>query len=342
MKTLRSVNEIVNNINVVLRIDSDLPISEGVILDNSRLIKSLDTIKLLLERDCKIIILGHRGRPKTRGEEYSLKPIYLELMSLLESEDQNIVESVFLEEIDKNRLRESLAKNQIIFLENVRFWDGEEECNFDFLEPIINLAEAFVNDAFAVAHRENASTMLHKKLSGYYGISFVSETEKILRVLENPSRPLTVVLGGAKKDKLEYLPRLMKIVDYVLIGGKLPKMMNGLVGDIDKEKVMVAGLKEDGLDLSENDIKKFREKINESKTIIWAGAMGFYELRENRKGTEEVARSIAESKAYKIIAGGDTGASISHLELEDKIDLVASGGGVMLELLTTGRLPTFE
>ena len=95
-------------------------------------------------------------------------------------------------------------------------------------------------------------------------------------------------------------------------------------------------------DLSDDDIAKFSEIIQNSKTIIWAGAMGFFEKEDCRLGTQAIATAVANSQAYKIIAGGDTGASIKNLGLESKIDLIASGGGVMLELLTKGSLPAWN
>ena len=105
---------------------------------------------------------------------------------------------------------------------------------------------------------------------------------------------------------------------------------------------MVAKLREDTFDLSDEDIEDFKKVIGESKMIIWAGAMGWFEKDDCKNGTMEIARAVANSSAYKIIAGGDTGASIKDLGLEDKIDLVASGGGVMLELLVKGKLPAWE
>lgn len=325
--------------NVVLRIDSDLPMNEGVVLDNSRIKKSLNTIKLLLGKENKLIILGHLGRPNGRDKECSLKPVYLELMSLLEPDGEDLVKSVFVEKIDKNLIDEKLQSNQLVFVENVRFWEEEEKGEFKFLEPIIQLAQAYVNDAFAVAHRKNASTMLFKKIKGYYGLSFVEETEKILRVIQNPERPLTVVLGGAKKDKLGYLPNLEKIADNILVGGKLPDYISK---EFESEKVVVGEFDESGLDISQSTIDRFKEYIYSSKTIIWAGAMGFYESENERRGTEAIARAIAESGAYSIVAGGDTTASIASLGLKERVNFVASGGGVMLELLTKGTLPTWE
>ncbi|MCX6726546.1 MAG: phosphoglycerate kinase [Candidatus Shapirobacteria bacterium] len=341
---LRSVSEILPNTRVILRMDLD--VAEG---DDSRLVKSIPTIKLLLGKQCKIAIIGHRGRPESKDESLSLKSVYLDLMSLLEPDGENLIESVFIEDVgDKEKIDQALAVDQIVFLENLRFWKGEENNDPDFLKGLVEMSNFYVDDAFAVAHRKHRSIMLYKNLPGFYGLSFIEEAEKIAKVAENPEKPLTVILGGAKEDKLKYLEELEKKADKILIGGKLPKLLNPspasqelpLTGE---PKIVVAKLREDGLDLSDEDINKFKEIIKVSKTIIWAGAMGLFENALAKKGTEEIAKAVAASNAaYKIIAGGDTGASIRELGLEDKIDYVCSGGGVMLELLTKGKLPAWE
>jgi phosphoglycerate kinase len=350
MKSLRSVEEIGTTKRVILRIDSDVPISEGQILDNSRLVKSVGTIKLLLERGSRIMIIGHRGRPTGSGEmgkpenynpEFSLKPVYLELMSIL-GENGVGVESVFLDDVmEREKISSSLESNQILFFENLRFWKDEEENKSEFLRYLIEMADAYVNDAFAVAHRNNASITLWQTMETYYGLSFVEEAEKIERVISNAQRPITVVLGGAKKDKLDYLPELIRTADKVLIGGKLPKIMEGVEYD-QNGKVMVGELTTDGFDINEETRRKFGEIIDSSGTVIWAGAMGFYEDPNHRQGTQEIALSVANVRGYKIIAGGDTSASVLELGLKDKIDYVCSGGGVMLEYLTKGKLPAWE
>jgi phosphoglycerate kinase len=182
----------------------------------------------------------------------------------------------------------------------------------------------------------------------FYGFSFVEEVEKISQILESQEKPITVVLGGAKKDKLNYLMDLEGIVDHILIGGKLPKLIQNPSAlrapplDEREAKIIIAELREDGLDLSDEDIAKFSEIIKVSKTIIWAGAMGFYEKENCRMGTEKIAQTIANADAYKIIAGGDTSASIKDLGLKNKIDFICSGGGVMLEFLTKGSLPAWN
>lgn len=341
---LRSVAEILPKTRVILKMDLDLPMENGVIADNSRLVKSLPTIKFLLNNKCRIAVVGKLGRPEGHDQKLSLRPVYLELMSLLEPSEENEIESVFVEEAgDKEKIDQALAMNQIVFLENLRFWKGEESNDHDFLRGLVEVSQFFVNDALAVSHRRERSNMLFRDLPGFYGLAFIDEVEKIMKVAENPQHPLIVVLGGAKEDKLDYLNGLGKIADKVLVGGKLPSLRQGYgVAMLDNEKIIWAGLREDKLDLSEEDIDKFKEQISKAKVIVWAGAMGKYEDVNCRRGTEEVARVIAESSAYKIIAGGDTGASIVNLGLRDKIDLIASGGGMMLELLTKGKLPAWE
>lgn len=346
LMNLKPVSEILPNTKVIIRLDTDLPNENGQVLDNSRLVKSLPTLKLLLDKNCKLLIIGHRGRPQGIDNNLSLKQAYVELMALLEK-GQNIYDSVFIDDLnDAKKIDLALAENNMVFLENLRFWPGEQTNDPKFLENLISLVDVFVNDAFAVAHRKQASIMLHHKLPAFYGINFIAEANAISKLIVNPDRPLTIILGGAKEDKLKYLPELEKIADQILIGGKLPKLINNyeliINNEKTKDKVVVAKLREDGFDLSQNDIDKFKEIIFKSRTIIWAGAMGMYELEENRTGTEEIAKAVAESNAYKVIAGGDTTASIVNLGLKDKIDFVCSGGGVMLEFLTKDTLPAWE
>ncbi len=345
MKQLRSIEEIPTGVNVILRMDTDLPINGDKILDNSRLMKSIPTIRYLLDKNCRIVILGHMGRPEGKVvPELSLKPVYVELMSLLESDGQNTIESVFVDDI-KNEQKISLAlmNNQIVFGENLRFWNEEDIGDTSLFGAIKKYVFVLVNDAFAVAHRKNASIILHREMETYYGFDFVEEAEKINKILEEEEHPITIILGGAKEDKLKHIDDLLKIADHVLIGGKLPKLI--ISNDqflMSNEKVKIANLRDDGLDLSDEDIAKFSEIISSSKMIVWAGAMGFYEKENCRNGTQKIATAVALSPAYKIIAGGDTSASVKELGLKDKIDFVCSGGGVMLEMLVNHDLPAWN
>ncbi|HNY04485.1 MAG TPA: phosphoglycerate kinase [Candidatus Woesebacteria bacterium] len=333
---LKSVEEIIPQIRVVLRLDLDLPFFDNKIIDNSRLQKSLPTIRLLLEKKCKILIIGHRGRPNGIEDKYTLRPVYLELMSLLEPEGESLIESVFMPEINFEQIDQALAVNNLVFLENIRFWPEEENNTTSFLAPLSGFCQAYVNDAFAVAHRAHASITLWQHLPSFYGLSFIEEYNH-LDSLRNPSRPLTLILGGAKEDKLKHLDKLISHCDHILIGGKLPQLL-----PLVDPKIIPAILTPDTFDINEESIAKFTEIINNSKTIIWAGSMGFYENENYRNGTEKIARAIAATTAYKVVAGGDTSASVLNLNLKDKYDFFCSGGGVLLEFLVNPDLPAWS
>lgn len=332
---LKSVEEILPQTKVVLRLDLDLPFSDNTILDSSRLSKSLSTIKLLLNKNCKILILGHRGRPNGVDTTLSLRPVYLELMSLIESNDENSIDSIFIPDLDFDKMDEALGQNQIVFLENLRFWPGEEANDPNFLTPLTAFCQVYVDDAFAVAHRAHASITLWQKMPAFYGLSFIDEFSHLENLI-NSSRPLTLVLGGAKEDKIKHLDKLIPLCDHILIGGKLPQFLT-----LSDPKILPAVLTPDTFDIDVDSITKFTEIINNSKTIIWAGAMGFYEDPKYRNGTEKIAFAIASTDAYKVIAGGDTAASVTNLNLKDKFDFICSGGGVLLEFLVNHDLPAW-
>jgi len=185
MKNLNSVKNIGENKIVILRIDADLPINNGEILDNSRLLKSISTIKLLLAKKNKIVIIGHLGRPSfakaTEGmPNLSLKPVYLELIEILEREcGGDCVRNVFVDDIkNEEKIKKAINENEIIFGENLRFYKEEENGDTSLFSELKKYASVFVNDAFAVAHRKVASVMLHQEMETYYGLSFVEEVEK--------------------------------------------------------------------------------------------------------------------------------------------------------------------
>ena len=336
---LKSVELVPEKSTVILRLDLDLPLSDGKIMDNSRLKKSLPTISHLLGKSCQLVIVGHLGRPQSRDDRYSLKSVYLELLSLLSVTSQEPQNSIFLEDpSDPGPLKLALSQNQIIFVENLRFWPDETAGSFPFLQPLIDQSQAFVNDAIAAYHPA-ASITLHHVLPGYYGLSFLEELQNLAKLATCP-HPLTVILGGAKMDKLDYLPALINLSDHILIGGKLPTQKSSTP---ESDKIYWASLTPDSFDIDAASIAHFTQILNSSATIIWYGALGFYENQAFRTGTIEIARAIALSPAvFKVIAGGDTSASVKDLGMLDKINFICNGGGVLLEYLTKGTLPALE
>lgn len=341
LPNLRPISEIPPKSRVILRMDMDEPIDGGKVTDEDRIKKSIPTIQALLEKQCTILLLGHVGRPKGIDSQFSLRPIYTALLVLLRGETSETITDVFLDDVNNEvAIHEACAAHNLLCFENVRFWEGEEKNDPQFLLPVIRNADWYVNDALAVSHRRHRSMMLHHELPTAYGIAFISEVAKLMAVVDTPVHPVTIILGGAKKDKLTYVSGLEEIADHILIGGKLPHLLPSDIRITDK--FCVAALRDDGFDLNANDIDVFTSIIKQSKTIVWAGAMGFFEKPEYRQGTEAVARAIVSSGAYTVLAGGDTEASVSNLGEEEKINVVASGGGMMLELLTKKTLPAWE
>jgi len=339
LPTLPSISEIPDKSRVIVRIDMDVPIKDGQVTDVDRLKKSIPTIEQLLDKECSIIFLSHVGRPKGNDSAWSLRPVYSALRSLIKH--PAFIREIYIEDItDEVAIRQALVDHTILFLENVRFWEGEEQNDPTFLLSVVHNADWYVNDALAVSHRRHRSIMLHHDLPTAYGIAFISEVSKLMYVVEHPSHPVTIILGGTKKDKLTYVRGLVEIADHVLIGGKLPHL---LPSDLQiTDKFCIAALQDNGFDLNDHDIEVFTSIIKQSKMIIWAGAMGFFENPIYKKGTEQIARAVVASSAYTILAGGDTEASISDLGEEKKINVIASGGGMMLELLTKKTLPAWE
>ena len=340
---LRPISEIPDGSRVLLRMDMDVPILDGQVTDTRRLVKSLPTIHLLLEKKCVIVVMGHIGRPEGIDKKYSLLPVFTTLISLVKKDTHMEIQDTFVTDIESDSaLNDAVQHNTIIGLENVRFWKGEEANDPNFLHQIVQKTDWYVDDAISVAHRKHRSMMLHHEMQTAYGIAFIEEVTKLMKVIHDPRHPITVILGGAKKDKLSYVEGLISKVDNILIGGKLPTCIEQKEDMEKNPKIHIASLNENHLDLSASDIAVFTKIIASSQMIVWAGAMGFFEDPAYRHGTEAIAQAVVSSGAYTVLAGGDTEASVSHLGQEKHIDCIASGGGVMLELLTKGTLPAWE
>ena len=300
---------------VLLRTNYDVPLKNGEVINTSRIDESLPTIDYLLKKKAKIIIISHLGRPG--GEvvpELSLKPVEKIINSLLQSKEVEL-------------------------LENLRFDPREEKNEESFAKELAGLADFYINDAFACSHRKHASIIgLPRFLPSAFGSDFLREVEMLNKVRNDPNRPLVVILGGIKKDKIELVNKLIDWADFILIGGKLPKFVNRSY----PEKVMIADLTPEGKDITIKSTQAFGEIILKAKTIVWAGPLGLVEEEKFLKGTEKIAQFLIESSAFKVIGGGDTEAVLAKLNLKQKIDYISSGGGAMFDFLTKETLPGIE
>ena len=206
---------------VLIRVDYNVPMEDGVILDNYRIKQSLPTIKHCLEQGASVILISHLGRPKSLDSNYSLLPVCDELEKLL---NKNVIFSNDCVSNDAIIKSSSLESGKIHLLENLRFHSGELENCSKFSQKLSFHGDIYINDAFGTAHRSHASNVGVAELfeEKYYGLLMEKELLYLSANIKNPLRPLTVVMGGAKiKGKIELIENFLNIADHLLIGGAL-------------------------------------------------------------------------------------------------------------------------
>lgn len=209
----------VQNKTIFLRVDFNVPSSEGKITDNTKIKASLPTIKYLLQNNCKIVMATHFGRPKGFAKEFSVAPLAKELQRLMPTK-----KVIKLDDCIGKNVLETIKKSKpqtIFMLENLRFYPEEEQNDPFFAHSLANLAEMYVNDAFGVAHRKHASVCaITEFLPSAAGLLLETEIRSLSQAL-NPAKPAVWIMGGAKLDKIALLERALQKYDYILIGGAL-------------------------------------------------------------------------------------------------------------------------
>lgn len=237
----------VNNKRVLVRVDYNVPMKDGIIQSDLRMVESLPTIKYLLNNGAKVILCSHFGRPEGKfNEKYSLKPVYEHLKELLPTVKTYFCADILAEET-LNTVNQMLA-GELCLLENVRFYEGEEKNSEEFVDSLARLADMFVFDAFGSAHRKHASTVgIAYKLPSAVGFLVNKELTAFDKVLNNPKKPIVAILGGAKiNDKIGIIENLLNKVDTILIGGGMCftflKALKARVGNsiVDDSKIEVA------------------------------------------------------------------------------------------------------
>ncbi len=336
---LKSVKDIeVKGKNVFLRVDLDVPIKDGNIEDTTRLDGWLETFEYLVRNGAKVIIAGHLGRPNGKDEKLTLLPIVNYICQKINSNS----EKTTIGEFEGWKL----AQN-VFVLENLRFFKQEEKNEIEFSKKLASLTDIYVNDAFASSHRNHASIVgITKFIPSFAGLRLLKEVEALSGVLENPKRPLCVIIGGAKiETKLPLVEKMHSFADFVLVGGEIAENTKVLL-KIAHEKLsgkksvlLVADLTLDGKDITLKSAENFIQVCQNAATIVWNGPMGLVEEKEYEKATEILANGIISLEAYKIVGGGDTLSFLKRHNLLNKFDFVSTGGGAMLEFLSDVKLP---
>lgn len=219
-RTIKDLAELKGKV-VLCRVDFNVPIDEaGRILDATRIINALPTLNYLSGQGAKVVVLSHLDRPKGYDIRKSLWPIAVLLMNKIKA-NVTFCNSVIGQEV-KNRI-DAMKDGDVMLLENVRFYQGESECDMNFAKEIAALGQIFVNDAFGVAHRENASNYgVARLLPNAIGILMEKEINALTSFMEEPKKPFVAVLGGAKVEtKIDILNRFVDKADTIIIGGAM-------------------------------------------------------------------------------------------------------------------------
>ena len=341
MKTLKDFN--FQNKKTLVRVDFNVPLSErGDITDDFRIRASLPTLKYLIEKKAKIILISHLGRPEGKFvKKFSLKPTANRLERLLKRKVRFLPDCLG-EEVEKEI--KQMKAGEVVLLENLRFYREEETNDEKFAQKLAQLADIFINDAFSVCHRAHASVVgVTKYLPSVSGFLLEKEIKILSQIIKRPKRPLVVIIGGKKiADKAKVAERFSEIADLLLVGGLVAHEIKRGEIKIKSEKVSFPFEDKDKLDIGPKTVAVFKEKIKKAKTIFWAGPLGKIEEKKYQKGTREIAQAIIKSSAFSVIGGGDTIEFVNKIGLVSKFGHVSIGGGAMLEFLAGEKMPGIE
>lgn len=380
------------NRKVLLRVDFNVPVDENfVITDDTRMRESLPTINKLLADGASIIIMAHFGRPKKGGFEpdLSLAPVAKHLETLIQRP------VIFTQELlgeHVEDLARQMKPGEVMLLENIRFYPEETKGGVELAEQLSRLGDCFINDAFGAAHREHSSTAVIARFfpnDKYFGFLMENEVKNLEKLMQNPPRPFTAIIGGSKvSSKIGILENLINKVDnMVIIGGMrytFTKAMGGKIGNsiceddkmelaldlmrkmdnlgvkyyIPTDSVIADSFSNDAntqivpsnavpdgwesMDCGPESCKMLKDVIMASKTILWNGPAGVFELPTFAKGTREIASYVADSckqGCFAAVGGGDSVAAVKQMGLADQMSYVSTGGGAMLEYLEGKELP---
>ncbi|MDD7022510.1 MAG: phosphoglycerate kinase [Aeromonadales bacterium] len=367
---------------VLIRSDLNVPIKDGKVASDKRIMATLPTIKLALEKGAKVMVISHLGRPEEGvfSEEFSLKPVAEYIQGKLPSVKVRLVPNdEYLNGVEPK-------DGELLVLENCRFNKGEKKNNEELAKKYAKLCDVFVMDAFGTAHRAQATTYGVAQFApvACAGPLLANELEALGKAMEHPAHPMVAIVGGSKvSTKLTVLNSLLKVCDHLIVGGGIantfmlaqghkigkslaepdlveeskkimekagiPEFVDVVVGKEFDEKTpaVTKDLKDVAdddmiMDLGPKSMANINKVIKEAKTILWNGPVGVFEFDQFASGTKSMAEAIASSGAFSVAGGGDTINSIQKFGVQDKISYISTGGGAFLEFVEGKKLPAVE
>lgn len=336
--------------HVLVRVDFNCPVDKGVVTNNYRIQESLKTLKFLKDKGTKkITLVTHFKRPKGEFDPaLSLTPIKEELEKLWGEK----VECPAYDPNPKKYANLVLSREaQVVLWENIRFWPGEKENNPEFAEALAEGQDIYINEAFSASHREHASVVgVATLLPSHAGFRLAQEVSEIYQLMNEVRDPSVAIVGGAKiETKVPVLRTLSSYYNKILLGGKISQEYEEFKKTAQPEDWMnkielpTGYLGEEKFDIDEQSASRFAGVIKEANKIIWNGPVGKFEEPGYAKGSEIIAKAVAENKnALRLIGGGDTVEVLEQLGLQNESGFVSTGGGAMLEYIAESTLPGLE
>ncbi|MCE2597333.1 phosphoglycerate kinase [Motilimonas cestriensis] len=364
---------------VFIRQDLNVPIKDGKVSSDARILASIPTIKLALEKGAKVMITSHLGRPVEGGTAEENAPFTLQPVVDYLNEALDVPVRLATDYLNGLEVNEG----EVVVLENVRFNKGEKKDDEALSKQLAALCDVYVMDAFGTAHRAQASTHGIAKFADIAcaGPLLAAELEALGKAMDKPARPMIAIVGGSKvSTKLTVLESLSKIADQLVVGGgiantfiaaegknvgkslceedliptaqKLMKecaipVATDVVVGTEFSETAVGTIKAAGdvadedmiFDLGPDSAEALAKIIREAKTILWNGPVGVFEFENFANGTKVIAQAIAESEGFSIAGGGDTLAAIDKFGIKDKVSYISTGGGAFLEFVEGKVLP---
>jgi len=386
------IKRLADNLNlegkrVLLIADFNVPINDGAITENSRIEKVLPTIKFLINKKAKIIIIAHLGRPKGKIiPELTLKPIADKLSDYLNQDIVFLNESIGSLAIQGSK---KIPNGKVMLLENIRFYKEEELNSVSFAKELSKIGDIYINEAFPCSHRAHASVCeITKHINSFAGKQLLEEVNVIKMLTDNAKKPTTCIIGGSKiSTKSGVLINLIKKMQNIVIVGAMAntfikhkgynigksifeKNQKNLIENIiqeskknncnlvlpedvitskdHKSKGVLNSLDQINdndliLDIGKKTLQNIIKVIDESKTILWNGPAGYFEIDEFSAGTKKIAEKRSDNtkttSLVSIAGGGDTVAAINKFKCSDGFTYLSTAGGAFLELLEGKVLP---
>jgi phosphoglycerate kinase len=378
VRTLDNLGDVEGK-RVLVRVDFNVPVSDGRVRDDARMRRAIPTLEELRDRGAKLLLVSHLGRPKDREDEFSLKPVAERASHLLHT-DVRLAGDL-----------DDVPDDDVVMLENIRFQPGETKNDDELAKRLAGLADFYVNDAFGTSHRAHASTegiVKHVDHSAA-GLLFQREVDTIRLIMHHPDRPLLAIIGGAKvTEKIGVIDKFLEIADVVLLGGAMATpflaVLGHTIGDSlceqDGLEPAREALEKDGypngklrlpsdlvvanefsgqaevqiiqgvdvpdgwmqLDIGSRTRTEYVAEIRKAETIFWNGPIGAYEHKPFAAGSLAIAQAMAQTDATTVVGGGDSGAAMAEFGLAHSVTHLSTGGGASLRLIEGASLPGLD